>query len=410
MIFTSKPTRVFSVIGALWLILCVLVLGLTTTHVSAKEVSNENNEEDLFSIFDKNKTESNTYLDLFSTLDSDKSYVSETDLLANSLNFNSINLEMTDTDYLNYLDSMATMLSSFDVELTPISNVGTTLSQETVDILNMSDEELWLLISDGVYHSFEEANSAAQLDFYEQQNFWRSQMTPITVPCWTMVDGEITSTNREVIVNKHIANLWLDYFTDLYNLPEQYCIKQIGGFCYRTKNNGSGTSNLSAHSFGTAVDVNWSVDGMGSVPVGSAGSGIIGDGHTVSSRDEVAEENKPYVETLDSTWYALTKRYKLDWGGDWSVSSQDPMHHSIVGDRQKATREYTEVVDSVENTETAMEENNNEEIPNTDISQLDDIITPLESKEQTNSRKSLDDILVTERETIYLDPLDNPNL
>ena len=57
-----------------------------------------------------------------------------------------------------------------------------------------------------------------------------------------------------------------------------------------------------------------------------------------------------------------------------------------------------------------MEENNNEEIQETDIIKLDENVTPIENKEQTESRQSLDDIVVTEREPIYLDPLDNPNL
>ena len=212
-------------------------------------------------------------------------------------------------------------------------------SATTAEIINMSEEEIWAMISEGRFNSYEQANAAAQADFNGEQQFWSGMLTTVTVPCWKWVDDKKQvkqSSTCSFQVNKHLAQYFSDFMTDLYNCQDRYVIVSAGGFAFRTKNNGTGTSALSAHSFGTVLDINPQCDGMGSYAAGYGNAGL--PYRTANGNEVIASE----CCTFDNSWRALSVKYQLDWGGSWSHKSLDPMHFSLVGDTKKDGRNYKE--------------------------------------------------------------------
>lgn len=222
------------------------------------------------------------------------------------------------------------------------NNQGTSSSQTTVSsnqsadtqaILAMDDGEFWKLISAGRYISYNEASEAYRNNSNECKRFWNEQVTTIEVPIWSWSDSSKTSkveSTTKITVNKHVSSLFMDFMTDLHNLPEKYVILSVGGFSPRLKNNGSKNAGLSSHTFGTTLDINaYAARGMGSVaaPVGSAKINT-----PVEHQSTLNEVEKSECCTLDSSWYALAVKYQLGWGGNWSDAYKDPMHFSIVGD------------------------------------------------------------------------------
>lgn len=208
-------------------------------------------------------------------------------------------------------------------------------SSETSEIIGMTDTEVWQLISGGRYRSYDEANRAAAGNYNAEKKYWMSLLVSVSVPCWKWADaddyskGKVSST-VVITVNRYLEQYFVDFMTDLYNLPEQYVITDIGGFSWRKKNNGTGTSKMSAHSFGAVLDINWTIDGMGSYAAWGTESGI-----PWNTIDGLSEPSLSCCCTYGSSWQALAAEYDLDWGGSWSRGSLDPMHFSLVGDNKK---------------------------------------------------------------------------
>ena len=219
------------------------------------------------------------------------------------------------------------------------SNATSVADADVEKIINMSETEVWKLISEGKYSSYASANSDAQKNWSECKKFWKGMLVSVEVPAWKWKDNshkKKVSSKVTITVNKHLSEYFKAYMTDLYNLPEKYVIVTIGGYDFRSKNNGTGTSALSGHSFGATLDINYWLDGMSSVPAGNPS--IYGVPYNTSKG--LKEPQLSTCCTFDNSWFKLAMKYKLDWGGNWSYNSLDPMHFSLVGDRNKDTRLY----------------------------------------------------------------------
>lgn len=205
------------------------------------------------------------------------------------------------------------------------------VSASAQEIINMSESQVWQLISEGKYSSYDEANKAAQANKTTEEKFWSGMLVQVEVPIWKWSDSSKTSkvsSTTKIQVNKHLAEYFKSFMTDLYNAPEQYVILIVGGYNFRTKNTASGPSkNYSGHSFGATLDINWNSDGMG-----------LKD--TPYKESSLSEPLKSEVCSAGSNWYNIAKKYDLDWGGNWSQKSLDPMHFSLVGDNKKDTRKF----------------------------------------------------------------------
>ena len=214
----------------------------------------------------------------------------------------------------------------------------TAVSADVQKIINMSESEVWQLISEGKYSSYSDANEAAKANPSSEESFWSGLLVNVEVPCWKWEDSSKTtkvSSTTTIKVNKYVADYFKSYMTDLYNLPEQYVIVSVGGYSFRTKNNSSGANNYSGHSFGATLDINPESNGMGSY---SAGYGEAGIPWNTSSG--LADPMKSECCTFDNSWHDVAKKYNLDWGGNWSQSYLDPMHFSLVGDNSKDSRGF----------------------------------------------------------------------
>ena len=211
------------------------------------------------------------------------------------------------------------------------ANYNPTVSASVQEIINMSESQVWQLISEGKYSSYDEANKAAQANKTTEEKFWSGMLVQVEVPIWKWSDSSKTSkvsSTTKIQVNKHLSEYYKSFMTDLYNAPEQYVILIVGGYNFRTKNTASGPSkNYSGHSFGATLDINWNSDGMG-----------LND--TPYKESSLSEPLKSEVCSAGSNWYNIAKKYDLDWGGNWSQKSLDPMHFSLVGDNKKDTRKF----------------------------------------------------------------------
>lgn len=212
------------------------------------------------------------------------------------------------------------------------SSGGSNMTAGTQEVINMDDTTFWKFISNNRFSSYQEASAAYKQNQANEKAFWTGQVTHVTVPCWKWKNGysEKTAATCTIQVNKALVPFFTDFMTDLYNLPEKYVIVSVGGFSPRLKNNGSSNPGLSAHTFGSTLDINAYVKGMGSVPVKGPETGV-----PFRSSAGLSEPEKSQCCTLDNSWFDLAKRYELNWGGLWSYASQDPMHFSIVGDGAK---------------------------------------------------------------------------
>ena len=211
------------------------------------------------------------------------------------------------------------------------ANYNPTVSASVQEIINMSESQVWQLISEGKYSSYDEANKAAQANKTTEEKFWSGMLVQVEVPIWKWSDSSKTSkvsSTTKIQVNKHLSEYYKSFMTDLYNAPEQYVILIVGGYNFRTKNTASGPSkNYSGHSFGATLDINWNSDGMGLKDIPYKESSL-------------SEPLKSEVCSAGSNWYNIAKKYDLDWGGNWSQKSLDPMHFSLVGDNKKDTRKF----------------------------------------------------------------------
>ena len=211
------------------------------------------------------------------------------------------------------------------------ANYNPTVSASVQEIINMSESQVWQLISEGKYSSYDEANKAAQANKTTEEKFWSGMLVQVEVPIWKWSDSSKTSkvsSTTKIQVNKHLSEYYKSFMTDLYNAPDRYVILIVGGYNFRTKNTASGPSkNYSGHSFGATLDINWNSDGMG-----------LKD--TPYKESSLSEPLKSEVCSAGSNWYNIAKKYDLDWGGNWSQKSLDPMHFSLVGDNKKDTRKF----------------------------------------------------------------------
>ena len=120
----------------------------------------------------------------------------------------------------------------------------------------------------------------------------------------------IRSHGVQVRVNRRAAPLFKGFLDELGD--GGYVIRQrdTGGYNHRFKNCAEPSDcegQLSHHSWGTALDVNWT-----SNPLGTH------DGCAITT-------------DLPEGIRTLAERWGLRWGGDFSCSAKDPMHFEVIG-------------------------------------------------------------------------------
>lgn len=143
-------------------------------------------------------------------------------------------------------------------------------------------------------------------------------MTTVTVPVWKVgADGQKYESKASLTVNSGLAEEVVNIFTEIFNSPEQFPIKSVGGYYWR--NTASG--NLSQHSYGTCIDINPDENYY-----------VTPDGTPIVGSFWKPYENQ-YSIPEDGSVVAIFNKYGWGWGGNrWSDKySKDYMHFTYLG-------------------------------------------------------------------------------
>ena len=139
-------------------------------------------------------------------------------------------------------------------------------------------------------------------------------MVTVTVDVWQLgASGVKTTGKRNIMVNKAIADTVISVFKEIYEGPEQYPIKDVGGYAWRS-------SPTSEHRWGLAIDLNANENYM-----------IRKDGTVVAGSFWLPGEN-PYSIRPDGDVVRAFKKHGFTWGGDAWPMSNDYMHFSFLGE------------------------------------------------------------------------------
>lgn len=212
------------------------------------------------------------------------------------------------------------------------------MTAEDIYIINMDDNTAWSYITNGKiteYPSMPYAQIKGTVKEIANEN-----TTNITVNVWYWEDPNDDSNMNKVTVqktftvNKNVASLFTHIFADIYADPSQPVINiadsAMGTWVLRGKMH-SDYNTVSAHAFGTAIDINPS---SGSYNIAGTWYGN-GYGQQVMTRDiweQLPECHQKYHVLYDeSPIVKIFKAYGFYWGGDW-VDTKDNMHFAYIGD------------------------------------------------------------------------------
>ena len=154
---------------------------------------------------------------------------------------------------------------------------------------------------------------------FENEEDAAYNMTSVTVPVWRLSSGgEKYSSNASLTVNRNLADEVVKIFTEIYNDPEQFPIKDVGGYCWRATASGSGS--LSQHSYGTCIDINYDENYYCYASTGEAITGSFWKPY----------EN-PYSITENGSVVRAFAKYGWKWGGNAWTTYRDYMHFTYLG-------------------------------------------------------------------------------
>ena len=145
-------------------------------------------------------------------------------------------------------------------------------------------------------------------------------MTTVTVPVWKLSGGQKVSSTMSFPIHAALAQDVTEIFTEIYNDPEQFPIKDLGGYSWR------GDTATGEHNCGTAIDINANENYQ------------IREGQILTGTCWKPETN-PYSIGPDSSVVRIFAEHGWSWGGDaWATSSDDSsgyhdyMHFSYLGE------------------------------------------------------------------------------
>lgn len=149
---------------------------------------------------------------------------------------------------------------------------------------------------------------------YQTAEEAEANMVEIAVPVWRLKsDGSKTTGTAYLQVNKNLAPIYEAIFEEIYNGDEQFPIKDVGCYSWRT----------GEHSQGTAVDINW--DENMEATINADGS------LTPTTGSHWSPGEDPYSIPEGGDVYNAFTKYGFAWGGNAWSSKRDYMHFSYFG-------------------------------------------------------------------------------
>lgn len=141
-----------------------------------------------------------------------------------------------------------------------------------------------------------------------------ANMVTIEIPVWKIgSDGKKYASTAKLTINRAIANEVMQIFTEIFEGPEKFPIKSVGGYNWRN----TATGGKSQHSYGTCIDINPAENYC-----------IYNTGKRIGSFWKPYEN--PYSIAPDGDVVNVFRSYGWTWGGDWN-SLKDYMHFSYLG-------------------------------------------------------------------------------
>ena len=149
---------------------------------------------------------------------------------------------------------------------------------------------------------------------YQTAEEAEANMVEIAVPVWRLQsDGSKTTGTAYLQVNRNLAPIYEAIFEEIYNGDEQFPIKDVGCYSWRT----------GEHSQGTAVDINW--DENMEATINADGS------LTPTTGSHWSPGEDPYSIPEGGDVYNAFTKYGFTWGGNAWSSKRDYMHFSYFG-------------------------------------------------------------------------------
>ena len=149
---------------------------------------------------------------------------------------------------------------------------------------------------------------------YQTAEEAEANMVEISVPVWRLQeDGTKTSGTAYLQVNRNLAPIYEAVFEEIYNGDEQFPIKDVGCYSWRT----------GEHSQGTAVDINWNENMEATINEDGSLTPTTGS-HWLPGED-------PYSIPEGGDVYNAFINHGFLWGGNAWRSKRDYMHFSYFG-------------------------------------------------------------------------------
>lgn len=149
---------------------------------------------------------------------------------------------------------------------------------------------------------------------YQTAEEAEANMVEIAVPVWRLQeDGTKTSGTAYLQVNSNLASIYEAVFEEIYNGDEQFPIKDVGCYSWRT----------GEHSQGTAVDINWEENMEATINEDGTLTPTTGS-YWLPGQD-------PYSIPEGGDVYNAFINHGFLWGGNAWRSKRDYMHFSFFG-------------------------------------------------------------------------------
>lgn len=154
--------------------------------------------------------------------------------------------------------------------------------------------------------------------YFESEAEAKPHMVEVTVPVWKMrSSGEKYTSTMSLYINSALADDVLNIFAEIYNSPERFPIKDVGGYYWRNTSGGR----LSHHSYGLCIDINANENYY-----------VEPDGTPIVGKYWKPYED-PYSMPEDGIVVKTFAKYGFLWGGNcWSDKyAKDYMHFTYLG-------------------------------------------------------------------------------
>lgn len=203
--------------------------------------------------------------------------------------------------------------SYYEGDIAPISEVYSAVGY--IDI-TLNPNRKYTITVDGVSKTFYTAvvppvgGSEIDASYPTTQAEAEPLMVSVTVPVWKLSNGNKISSTATFKVHYAIADKVKLVFEDIYNGPEKFPIKDVGGYAWR--------GGRSEHNGGTAIDINANENYC-----------IYNNGTVIGKYWKPYEDVysiKPYGDVVNAF-----ERHGFTWGGDAWRNPRDYMHFSYLG-------------------------------------------------------------------------------